>query len=453
VSGFRAQPVGNSFPVRRSDTPSGRSEAGRLLVDRYRLGEVLGRGGMAVVYRAWDQHLGRAVAVKLYMPSSDRVARLRFQEEARTLAALSHPGLVAVYDMGTDSDQPFLVLQLINGSTLRERLGSGSMPAEQVRELGARLAETLAYVHGNGVIHRDVKPANVLLDEHGQPYLADFGISVLLDGSRVTATGEFVGTAGYLAPEQVLGAEATTAVDVYALGLVLLECLTGHSEYTGTDLEAAIARLRRAPVIPDSVPADLATVIGLMTAREPGRRPSAQRCAELLRNPSLLEQTSSFLPFLRVVAGSGGRRRRLSVLAAASAAAVAVLGWALLGAAQPATPARATLGGLAPAPSSSSVSSSAGVGAPQLQLITEVVTVVSTTVVTVPALAPADAAPDAGQPPERYAQQRDSVSDGDSDNAKDDSDDSSDDKSHDNSGDKSDGDSDGGNGKGKGSDG
>jgi hypothetical protein len=351
--------------------------AERIVAGRYRLGPVLGAGGMAVVHEARDLHLGRTVAVKLYMPSMDPMARLRFAEEAKTLARLSDPGLVSVYDAGTDNDQPYLVLQLITGTTLREALTAGPLAADDVRALGEQLAATLAYVHANGVIHRDVKPGNVLLDEQFQPYLADFGVSMLLRGSRVTATGQFVGTAGYLAPEQVLGEPVTAAVDVYALGLVLLECLTGRPEYTGTDLEAALARLHRSPAIPEHVPADLAALIGAMTARDPTQRPNAARCAQLLRRPSSAFATTE----LPVVARAGRERRgTVSLLAAAAAAVLAAAGWAVIGAAHPASP--------SPVQRLSGPSSTA-TSPPTPQVLTEVVTVVSTTVVTVPAEAPA----------------------------------------------------------------
>jgi eukaryotic-like serine/threonine-protein kinase len=239
------------------------------LAGRYRLDGVLGTGGMATVHQAWDERLDRAVAVKLYKPNADPVAHLRFAEEARTLANLSCPGLVTVYDVGNDGGQPFLVMQLIDGRDLRERLTDGPMSPVEVRTLGRRLAETLAHVHDRGIIHRDVKPTNVLLDGESRPYLADFGISRTIDSLRLTAAGHFVGTAGYLAPEQVEGADAGAAVDIYALGLVLLECLTGRPEYPGPDIEAARARLNRAPRIPANTPSDLASLITAMTHRDP----------------------------------------------------------------------------------------------------------------------------------------------------------------------------------------
>jgi hypothetical protein len=253
-----------------------------MINGRYRLGGVLGKGGMSVVHRAWDLELRRLVAVKLYVPNADPAAGQRLREEARTLAGFSHPGLLPVYDVGIDDDRPYLVLCLVEGCNLRQCLDGGPLPAHRARSIAACLAEALAYVHGHGVIHRDVKPANVLIGDREEPYLADFGIARLVGSNRLTATGQFVGTAGYLAPEQVLGGDVGAPADVYALGLVLLECLTGRTEYQGTDVEAAVARLYRPPEIPDDVPADLAALIAAMTLRDPAERPTAAECAAAL---------------------------------------------------------------------------------------------------------------------------------------------------------------------------
>ncbi|MEU0877209.1 serine/threonine-protein kinase [Lentzea sp. NPDC005914] len=254
----------------------------RLLADRYRLGELLGTGGMAEVRRATDVVLDRDVAVKLFRTCQDEVDVRRFTNEIRTLATLSHPGLVSVYDADTSGDTPFMVLELVEGRTLRDRIANGPMDVDEVRRLGAALADALSHVHGHGFIHRDVKPSNILLDDDGVPRLADFGLARLADGARLTRADQVVGTAAYLAPEQVRGTEITSAVDVYALGLVLLECLTGHREYEGAEIEAAVARLHRPPVVPADLPFGLTRLLSLMTALSPARRPSARDCADAL---------------------------------------------------------------------------------------------------------------------------------------------------------------------------
>ncbi|MBM7769899.1 serine/threonine protein kinase [Actinokineospora baliensis] len=253
-----------------------------LLDDRYQVGELIGSGGMAEVHRAVDTRLGRSVAVKLFHPKADGATVSRLETEARLLAGLSHPGVVRVFDVAVDNQRPYLVMQLIEGGTLRDRLDGGPLPAGEVAGVGVRLAGILGYVHSRGIVHRDVKPSNVLVDEEGV-YLADFGIARALGGARLTSTGHCVGTAAYLSPEQVRGQLAGPAGDVYSLGLVLLECLTGTTAYDGSDIEAAVARLTKDPDIPDWLPAAWSEAITAMTRRDPEERPDAAECARLIR--------------------------------------------------------------------------------------------------------------------------------------------------------------------------
>ncbi|MEU6549166.1 serine/threonine-protein kinase [Streptomyces sp. NPDC046915] len=255
---------------------------GAMLAGRYRLGALLGRGGAADVHEAFDLQLRRPVAVKVFRAGTDAQTEERFAEEALLLARLEHPGLVTVHDFGRDRGRPFLVMQLLKGATLRTRIAAGMLPRAHVCALGAALAEALAHVHAAGVVHRDVKPSNILMDEAGAPHLTDFGISRLIDATAHTADGALVGTAAYLAPEQVTGREVGPAADVYALGLTLLECLKGRLEYDGAPLEAAIARLHRAPVIPASLDGELSRLLTVMTAQEARERPEAAVCAEAL---------------------------------------------------------------------------------------------------------------------------------------------------------------------------
>jgi eukaryotic-like serine/threonine-protein kinase len=256
---------------------------GRLLDDRYRLGSLLGVGGVAEVYRAIDERLHRGVAVKLFR--GDVADQLhRHEDEMRTLARLNHASLVTVFDSGTDevTQQPYLVMALVEGSTLADQLRAGRMSTQRTAEVGAAVAGALAYVHGQGLIHRDVKPANVLISNAGRVFLADFGIARLVDSAHVTQAGDVLGTPAFFAPEQVTGEPVGPPADVYALGLVLLECLTGRREYDGSSLEVAMARLNRPPEIPPSLPASWRSVLTGMTAREPTSRLSAAQVADAL---------------------------------------------------------------------------------------------------------------------------------------------------------------------------
>jgi serine/threonine protein kinase len=265
-----------------------------ILSGRYRLGEVIGRGGMASVYSARDENLGRDVALKLFAPQSAEADELKRQQaEIELLATLNHPSLVTLFDAGTDTripdePRPFLTMELVEGQDLRSRIRHSPVPFDELAVIGAGLADALAYVHSLGIIHRDIKPANVLLvqvrpGEPLRPKLTDFGIARIIDGTRLTATGTMVGTAAYLSPEQARGADMGPASDIYSLGLVLLECIKGSVEYPGSAVESAVARLHRAPVVPDAVPAEWAQLIRAMTALDPLDRPAAADLEAALR--------------------------------------------------------------------------------------------------------------------------------------------------------------------------
>lgn len=253
---------------------------------RYRLGEVIGRGGTSSVYCARDENLGRDVALKLFAPQAPEADELKRQEaEIKLLATLNHPGLVTLFDAGIDTrvpeePRPFLTMELVEGQDLRGRIRHSPVPLDELAIIGAGIADALAYVHSLGIIHRDVKPANILLVQirPGEPVwakLTDFGIARTADGTRLTATGAMVGTAAYLSPEQAMGSPLTPATDVYSLGLVLLECIKRAVEYSGSAVESAVARLHRAPEIPDDLPAEWADLIRSMTAIEPLERPTS----------------------------------------------------------------------------------------------------------------------------------------------------------------------------------
>jgi eukaryotic-like serine/threonine-protein kinase len=251
-----------------------------LVIDRrYRVEQLLGRGGMAEVYRAMDTEAGQPVAVKL-LRDVDGGDLERFRIEVAALTRLDHPGVIKLLGSGSHEGVPFLVLELVEGRSLADALVDGPLGFDRSVGAAGHVAGALAHAHRLTVVHRDVKPANVLFDADGRPRLSDFGTARLAGMSGVTATGMVIGTAHYLAPEQVKGHGVGAPADVYALGLVVLECLTGTRCYAGTWTEAALARLHRPPDIPEDLPAWLREVLAAMTALDPSRRPSAEAAAE-----------------------------------------------------------------------------------------------------------------------------------------------------------------------------
>ncbi|AKZ53434.1 putative serine/threonine kinase [Streptomyces ambofaciens ATCC 23877] len=253
-----------------------------VMCGRYRLDGLIGSGGAADVHRGFDLRLRRPVAVKVFRPGTGFDMEEASTREAVILARLHHPGLVTAYDAGQHNDRVFLVMQLIEGDTLKKRIARAPLSPAATAAVGAGVAHALAHAHEAGVVHRDVKPSNILLDAAHHTYLTDFGISRLLDATTRTATGVLIGTAAYLSPEQVVGRPVGRPADVYALGLVLLECLTGRLEYDGGPLEAAIARLHRPPVLPDGLPKEWDGLLRDMTALDERDRPTARDCARAL---------------------------------------------------------------------------------------------------------------------------------------------------------------------------
>src|SRR3954453_3530114 len=269
-------------PVTDHTVPWTPEDDERLLDGRYRLGARLGSGAVAEVFRALDERLARPVAIKLFRGDAAEELQ-RHEAEMRTLAHLAHPNLVTVYDAGEADGQPYLVMQLIEGDTLADELRRGPIGPDRAARDGAALADAPADGHEQGFVHRDVKPANVLIAADGRVHLADFGIARLVDSAHVTRTGDVLGTPAYFAPEQVSGGAVGSGADVYALGLMLLECLTGQRAFEGTAMEVAMARMNRDPEIPSSVPASWHDLLRAMTAREAVDRLTASAAAEQLR--------------------------------------------------------------------------------------------------------------------------------------------------------------------------
>ncbi|MCW1249288.1 serine/threonine protein kinase [Acaricomes phytoseiuli] len=254
------------------------------LNERYQLGEKLGMGAYATVFRAQDLAWGRAAAIKLFAPGTRRA-----DAEFHVLCRVQHPFLVSLYDYGRwnagiDGCRPALVMELVTHGDLRDRLGvsGGALSPTATAQLGWAVSSALAALHENGIVHRDVKPANILLTSSGLPKLCDFGVSRLQDSGLVTAPGATIGTASYLSPEQATGDPVGPSADIYSLGLVLLECLTGVRAFPGPALEAAVARLLKDPQIPDSLSPAWRQLLAAMTVRDPAQRPNADECTEAL---------------------------------------------------------------------------------------------------------------------------------------------------------------------------
>ncbi|WP_243061970.1 serine/threonine-protein kinase [Humibacter sp. RRB41] len=297
-----------------------------LLAGRYRLADALGRGGMSTVYGAWDEKLGRPVAVKVFSAdgaiASDRKRRLR---EARVLASASHPHLVTLFDAEWPDDAEgrhpaFLVMQLIEGESLRRRIDRLGPDRDLAVRVAAELGQALDYLHARGIVHRDIKPENILIeDAGGSIMLVDFGIAQLSGNEQLTTAGMVLGTAAYLSPEQVSGGQVGPATDVYSLGLVVLECLTGRREFPGSTVESSVARLARDPVLPSGLSVGWNDLLGSMMARDAGERPSAAQVAasvESLRRsgdlPAIDEQSTVIMPTLPLPSAQDAPTMRMS---------------------------------------------------------------------------------------------------------------------------------------------
>ena len=270
---------------------------GRLIAGRYRLDEPLGGGGMSAVWSAEDTELGRPVAVKVLARDADPT---RFEREARAVAALAHPNVVRVFDFGESEDGPFMVLELLAGGSLEDRLEPGRpLPDAESERIALALAAGLAHAHAAGLVHRDLKPANVLFDDEDRPKIADFGIARISGVGTLTETGTVLGTATTISPEQAAGETATPASDVYSFGVILYRLLAGRFPFESADAMALAAmHVHETPpplteLRPDA-PALLASVASACLAKAPSERPADG--AALLRELGADGGTTQVLP-------------------------------------------------------------------------------------------------------------------------------------------------------------
>ena len=264
-----------------------------LLNNRYELQQPLGKGGMATVYRAHDQRLNRPVAIKMLHPqyTADADFLQRFEHEAQAAAGLSaHPAIVEVYDVGSENNAPFIVMELVEGRDLGQVIAQeGPLPPERAIRIAEQVADGLEYAHQRGFVHRDVKPGNIMLTANDEARITDFGIAKSVQSTAVTQADMTFGTADYIAPEQAQGLPVTAQSDVYSMGIVVYEMLTGHLPFTGdTPMAVALQQVQQAPPPlrqwNPAVPATLETIVLAALSKDPRQRPaSAKAFATMLR--------------------------------------------------------------------------------------------------------------------------------------------------------------------------
>jgi serine/threonine-protein kinase len=305
-------------------------DAGTLLKERYRLEHLLGRGGMASVWLADDEVLERPVAIKILSDTiaSDPEFVARFRREARVAAGLSNPNLIGVFDYAADAERPYLVMEYIQGETLAERISRGA-PTD-CRELARELLGALAHIHAAGIVHRDIKPQNILIDAEGRAKLIDFGIALPADATSLTRTGQFLGTARFIAPEVAHGGPATERSDLYSCGIVLRDCCRNG---TSGPLGALVERLSADS--PEARPLSAAAALA-----ELGKRSAPDRDA-VADEPTVPYEVLSGLPEDEPEPGSdrrgpGSRPWRRAIAVGALLAAVTALGLVVAGSDGPA---------------------------------------------------------------------------------------------------------------------
>ncbi|WP_190084463.1 serine/threonine-protein kinase [Streptomyces longisporoflavus] len=266
-------------------TDGGRHSGGRLIGGRYRLAERIGSGGMGTVWRAVDELVGRDVAVKQPRLPGDphdaaqRRMYARLQREARAAARVEHPAAVAIHDVVVEDELPWIVMELIRGDSLHELLKRGALPPAESARIGLAVVGALAAAHAKGIVHRDVKPANVLIGSHGRVVLTDFGIAHIQGEESLTVSGEFVGSLEFIAPERMSGSTAGPESDLWSLGVLLYSAVEGWSPFRRTTVESTLAAVLAAEVPPLVRAGELGPLIERLLSRDPALRPGAPEVA------------------------------------------------------------------------------------------------------------------------------------------------------------------------------
>jgi len=296
------------------------------LAARYRLEDVIGRGGMSTVYRATDSKLGRTVAVKVLLAGladEDAAYVARFEREARAAAALRNPAVVAVYDVGVDGEVRFIVMEHVSGRSLAALLSGGRpLGVQDAERIGEQVAGALGAAHERGIVHRDIKPANVMLTDDGKVKVLDFGVARMLDGTTITQEASVLGTAAYMAPERALGAPGDARSDIYSLGCLMYAMLAGAPPFRGEHAAALLhqhvnAAPRHVRELRAGVPATLDALVDRMLAKSPAARP---RSAYEVRD-HLAAASDPTAPTVTLAPIAPHPRRRRALVAALALAA------------------------------------------------------------------------------------------------------------------------------------
>ena len=327
-------PADRAAPAAPASAGPDAPNAGRIVDGRYRLAEVIGTGGMATVHRALDTRLGRFVAVKLLRREviEDADIAMRFRREALAATVLRHRNIVACLETGTDDGQPYLVMELIEGEDLAARLRRGGrLAAGDVARIGLDVARALGVAHVRGIVHRDVKPGNILLSRDGRAMVTDFGIARLAADAEGAVPGTTLGSVHYFSPEQAKGATTTPASDTYSLGLVLFEALTGRRAWSGdTTAQLAAVRIDAPAPSPRSLRPDVPAALDAIVVRaldpDPARRyPNGNAMADALESFVLRPDPASATvatdsAMLRAATGAGASAGSIAAIAGAIAA-------------------------------------------------------------------------------------------------------------------------------------